>query len=298
MLDATSAVHFVAETSPSSPPDETREMTWSKQRSKHRSADKHQMGRYYVAHDFLVPENVSPEADRREPVASILVNQGTTGDVVVHEVLTWIVEHFDRGPFNIIWYTSGALVPATLKQVRESYPSYNLRSVTQLFLFPGRVDPQTEAVSGDEAAEFVNKLGRQFTYSFLSANSFDIAKGVFYFHYKDEIALQRACATRPAAHKFLFFDPTKFRKEGEPGYEFGELLQTADSVSIYTVTSEKDEWIKNKFDELCGRVLRDCHELAAPRNNAELDMKTIRLQIVGSSNTSSFSKINVGHHVL
>jgi hypothetical protein len=120
--------------------------------------------------------------------------------------------------------------------------------------------------------------------------------GTAYFHYKDEIKLQKACATRLTSHKFLFLDPTKFTDTGEPGYEFWQLLETAESVSIYTVASERDDWIKLKFDELCHAVLQDCHPLVAPRSADELDMKSVRLQIVRGEveGHSSFSKINIG----
>ncbi len=270
------------------------EMTWSMQRSRYCYADKRLMAEYYAAHDFLVNEGMNPETDRREPAASILVNNGTTGDLVVQEALSWIVKNVHRGPFNIIWYTPGALVPATLKEIRQENAKHNLRSVTQIFLIPGRVDPQIEAVSGKEAAEFVVKLDRHFTYSLLSVNSFDIVTGTAYFHYKDEIELQKACATRSAAHKFLFLDPTKFKREGEAGYNFMDLVGSADAVSIYTVSSEKDLWIEEKFAALCDSVLQDCHDLKAPRNTQELDMKLLRLQIVGKTGESSFSMIKVG----
>ncbi len=94
--------------------------------------------------------------------------------------------------------------------------------------------------------------------------------------------MQRACAQRYASHKFLFFDSSKFKKEGNSGYKLYDLLNTSEIVTIYTVTSEKDEWIKLKFD-LLGQSLLDNEE------NNILDKKYLRLRIVGKDDTASFS---------
>jgi hypothetical protein len=218
----------------------------------HKTGEKHLMAKYYTNHDFLVPEGLNPETDPREPVASILVNQGTTPNTVVVEALQWIERNQSRGPFDITWYTPGHLIPNTLRLFRVEHP--HLISATQLFLFPGRVDHQTEAVSGPDAEAFAESLNRRFTYAFLSANSFDIRDGTTYFHMPEEVRMQRACATRYAAHKLLFFDSTKFKSEGEIGYRIDEILRRAEAVTIYTVSSHKDEWIIAKFTRLCSSI--------------------------------------------
>jgi DeoR/GlpR family transcriptional regulator of sugar metabolism len=115
-------------------------------------------------------------------------------------------------------------VPTTLRLFREKHPV--LASATQLFLFPGRVDQQTESVSGREAEEFSFQLSRCFSYALLRPYSFDIRTGIAYFHLAEEVRLQYACATRYASEKYLFLDATKFRKEGEAGYSVAEMLKT------------------------------------------------------------------------
>lgn len=100
------------------------------------------MAIHFVTHEFLVGEGMSPDTDPREPVASIIVNQGTTLNVVVREVPNWVADNPRLGPFNLTWYTPGALIPATLREARENTENLDLRPSTNLFLFPGLVDRQ------------------------------------------------------------------------------------------------------------------------------------------------------------
>lgn len=241
------------------------------------------MAEYYASHDFLVREGSNPEMEQRETVASILVNQGTTPNVVVVEALNWIKNNRGEVSFDITWYTPGHLVPTTLRNFRDKYP--HLLLATQLFLFPGRVDHQTESVSGPDAEVFAENLLRRFTYAILSANSFDINTGTVYFHLPEEVRLQKACATRYAAHKFLFLDSSKFRSEGEIGYSIVDLLDQSEAVTVYTVSSDKNEWIRAKFEALSDRIL-DARLEVDPRARVSSvegrDMKSFRLRILGT----------------
>ncbi len=256
------------------------EETWSARRGKDKPDEKRLMAEYCANHEFLVRKGSNPERDPRETVASILVNQGTTPNVVVEEALSWIAKNPERGPFDITWYTPGHLVPSTLRSFRLEHS--HLSAATQLFLFPGRVDQQTEAVSGPEAESFAERLERRFTYAFLSANSLDIHTGTVYFHLPEEVRLQKACATRYAAHKCLFLDSSKFKSEGEIGYGIEELLDKSEAVTIYTVSSDKDRWIKAKFDTLGGKILEASRVSSAVDPDVDqVDMKTLRLRIVG-----------------
>ena len=262
--------------------------TWSARRAKLRRADKQLMARHCASHSFLVREGLNPETDPRETVASILVNQGTTPNIVVEEILYWVEKNQGRGPFDITWYTPGHLIPTTLRSFREQHPHLSL--ATQLFLFPGRVDQQTEAVSGPDAVDFAERLERRFTYSFLSANSLDLNDGVVYFHLPEEVRLQRACATRYAAHKFLFLDSSKFKCEGEIGYRIDDLLSQSETVTIYTVSSDKDQWLQAKFKKLCDRILnpgRGTYNDVDTNHVEEREMKKLRLLIVGANDRST-----------
>jgi hypothetical protein len=176
----------------------------------------------------------------------------------------------------LTWYTPGHLVPTTLRLFREKHPV--LASATQLFLFPGRVDQQTESVSGREAEEFSFQLSRCFSYALLRPYSFDIRTGIAYFHLAEEVRLQYACATRYASEKYLFLDATKFRKEGEAGYSVAEMLKAADSVTIYTVSSINDDWLIKNFVALCDRVLGNS---PTAEELHKVDLKTMRLRIAG-----------------
>jgi len=149
------------------------------------------------------------------------------------------------------------------------------------------VDPETEAVSGPEALRFAEQLKRRFTYAFLSSYCFLMSEGVIYFHYADEVPLQRACARLYAAHKFLFFDSSKFRGEGDPGYGIAELLATSEAVTIYTVSSENDAALANDFETLCHNVLVDIDK-GLPGS------KSLRLCVVANIETTSILKQHCG----
>lgn len=267
------------------------EVSWSAHRALHGPDKKLTIAQYFACHDFLVVEGNNPETDLRESVASILVNQGTTPNVVVKEALDWIKTNFDRGPFFLTWYTPGHLVPATLRSFRLSEPSFS--SSTKLFLFPGLVDPETEAVSGPDAEEFAERLERRFSYSILSANSFDICTGNAYFHMTGELRLQRACATRYASRKFLFLDSTKFKTEGEVGYGIRDLLATTTSVKIYTNTSSKDPWLRDRFCQLCEELL-DSNNSEPKLDLRPTEAKTLVLQIVGDLDIPTVSILRRG----
>ena len=215
------------------------------------------MAEYCIEHDFLVREGKIPSATAsptvRDTVASILVNQGTTPNVLVQQALTWIKTHWKLGPFDITWYTTGGLVNATLHDFRSKNPTLSIAG--QIFLFPGRVNTDMQAVSGPEAEQFVETLDVDFTYAFLSVYAFDVDAGRAQFQYSEEVRLQRACARLYADHKFLFIDSSKFKREGKRGYRFAELLEEAKTVTIYTTTSPEDEALSERFGALCDQLL-------------------------------------------
>lgn len=271
------------------------ENTWSSRRARLNREEKYLMAKHFMEHYLLIPWGENPVTARREPVALILVNQGTTPNIVVKEALEWVKKKQEEErsqSFDITWYTPGSLVPATLRKFRNT----ELRAATQLFLFPGRVDFETEAVSGPEAVEFARNLKTCFTYAFLSAYAFDINDGTIYFNYREEVELQQACALRYAAHKCLFLDSSKFKREGNAGYRIDDLLATAETVTIYTVSSQKDPWIKEKFKRLCDHIFNVGHNMASEEDNftQSLDMKSLRLQVVGKNEASSFSTKRAG----
>jgi hypothetical protein len=209
---------------------------------------------YFVMHDFLVRDGVSPESATRETAASILVNAGTTPNEVVKAALQWMKEEWrERGPFSVTWYTGNALVAATLQEYRVD--NVQLRSAAELFLLPGPVNSDLDSVMGRVPAEFVLKqIDRHFSCLILGAHSFDMVSGTCYFHFPDEIELQQRCALLPARDKFLFLDPSKFRKEGEAAYEVHELLNNCQSVTIYSVIPEKDSSVLSDFETLTHRM--------------------------------------------
>jgi hypothetical protein len=246
--------------------------TWSARRARHKTEEKTLMGRYFANHDFLVNDDAQTDPLARTMVASILVNQGTTPSVVVEETLGWIKRQ--AWTPDVTWYTPGSLVPGTLRSVRLSDPG--LRSATRVFLFPGRIDPETEAVCGPETLKFVEQLKRRFTCALLSAHSIDLAEGDIYFNYSEEVPLQRACARMYAAHKFLFFDTSKFRSEGDPSFSVRDLLETAEAVTIYTVSAGRtaDAIREKQFEALCSSLL---DVQSADKSYAG---KTLRLRII------------------
>jgi len=270
-----------------------RVYTWSALNAEHRPDEKRLMGQHCAMHNFLVPRGSNPEKDPREKLASVLVNGGTSPTMAVEQCLEWIVANQDRGPFDVTWYTTSALVPASLRDYREKYK--HLAAAMHLFLFPGRVDQQMEAVSGPDAEAFAQNLDRCFRYAFLSAHSFDMSTGTAYFHLPEEVRLQKACATRYAAHKFLFLDSGKFKKEGETGYRIDELLGTADVVTIYTVASEhenRNRSLRQQFMALCDRLLAT----ASPAPNAEhtvVGARSLEFVLVGRGTVATeYAKVD------
>jgi hypothetical protein len=114
-----------------------------------------------------------------------------------------------------------------------------------------------------------------------------VRTGSVYFHSPHELRLQKACATRFASHKFLFLDSSKFKSEGERGYGIKDLLDTADKVTVYTVSSlslERDQRIKTNFQRLCANLLEDQQDIGV---NDRSEVKTLRLQIVGREGIST-----------
>ena len=255
--------------------------TWGARRAQFKIDEKTLMAHYFASHDFLVQEDESPETQPRESVANIIVNQGTTPNTVVRYALEWIENNRRQVPPDITWYSPGHLVPTTLANFRKEYP--HLLVTTQLFLFPGKVDHNSESVAGPAAEAFAENLDTQFSCAILSAYSFDVETGIVNFNAREELRLQRACATHYAAHKFLFLDASKFRKEGHIGYSIEELLLNSETVTIYTVSSPKDEQIKAKFNALSDRIL------STGNDSGQLDIKTLRLRIVGTHNKTTES---------
>jgi hypothetical protein len=253
--------------------------TWAASRALEQEEQKELMARHFADHDFLVRYGQDPATTPRESVASILVNQGTSPNVVVREALKWIEKHAAKPPlnrvFHITWYSPGALVPATLHEFRQSHP--HLSAATHVHLFPGEVDLQLQAMISKEAQDYARKIQRRFSYMVLSGYSFDLDTGEVRFQFDREIPIQKTCALLNARHKFLFFDSRKFTGEGEIGYSLAELLVTStDSVTIYTVASSDDDKIKAGFEELCGALLD------ATPSDRQTQPKSLRLIIIGA----------------
>lgn len=267
--------------------------TWAASRAGIQKDEKELMAHYFANHDFLLQEGASP-ADTRETAASILVNQGTGPDVVVHESLKWIAENAQERPFHITWYSPGALVPATLYDFRRENP--HLSAATHVHLFPGTVDIQLQAQVGTEAQEYASRITRQFSYMILSGHSFDLRTGEVRFHFEREIPIQRTCALLKATEKFLFFDSKKFTGEGEIGYSLRELLSTCNAVVIYTVWSQgtisspSSDDVKAAFNRLSAELLTDTLPEGEPK-----ERKSLRLNIVGRQNVSSESFSHSGY---
>lgn len=257
--------------------DERVDETWGGRRAKLFPEEKRWMATYCVEHDFLVRKGSKP-SDPRDTVASILVNQGSTPNVVVERALAWIGLHWSSGPFDVTWYTPGGLVNATLHEFREKNSAHRLGA--QAFLFPGRVNTDLQAVSGPEAELFVEKLDIDFTYAFLSAYAFDLEAGRTRFQYSEEVRLQLACAHLYADHKFLFLDASKFKREGKHGYGLEDLLEHARTVTIYTTSSAQDESISDRFMSLCERLLPN-----GPDDPSRF--RTMRLRIVDPGATAA-----------
>jgi hypothetical protein len=266
------------------PPDQG----WAGRRAKLYPDEKYWMAKYCIEHDFLVRKGTTP-ADARDTAALILVNQGTTPNTVVKEALQWMRSHWASGPFDVTWYTPGGLVNATLHDFRTENPRLGIAA--KLFLFPGHVNPDLQAVSGPEAVDFVERLDVSFAYGFLSAYAFDLDTGRTHFHYSEERSLQQACATLYAGHKFLFLDASKLKREGHAGYELSALLEQTKTVTLYTTTSADDEDIKNRFHTLCARVLPNEGETGGNPSRA----RTLRLRIVSHGAESVDSVDHFGY---
>jgi hypothetical protein len=268
--------------------------TWAASRAGIQKEEKDLMANFFASHDFLLQEGANPAADPRETAASILVNQGTGPNVVVHESLKWIAEHSGDRPFHITWYSPGALVPATLHDFREKNP--HLSAATHVHLFPGTVDIQLQAQIGSEAVEYAKRITRQFSYMILSGHSFDLRTGEVKFHFDREIPMQQTCALLRATEKFLFLDSKKFTGEGEVGYSLRDLLSTSNAVVIYTVwskgsiSSPSTDEIKAAFDRLSAELLTESAPEIEPK-----ERKSLRLTIVGKENMSSQSYPQPGY---
>lgn len=270
------------------PAEETHFEDWSAARALTNIEEKILMAKFFARHHFLVREGKSPE-DARETIASIILNHGTTPNSVLKEALQWVKDNKTSGPYFLTWYTPGHLIPTTLMEIRDQ--DRGLRMALKLFLFPGEVDEEIKSVLGRDAEIFVNKLQRHFTYALMSAYSFDLSTGDVYFYFARELELQRACATRFADHKFLFLDSSKFKSSGEKAYGVVDMLRTSYSVTLYTVSSERDEWIVKRFESLCGSILKG---VPAPSTADQSDLKTMRLQIVGRDGASTKCVERVG----
>jgi len=240
---------------------------WSAGRLKSRPEDKQRMAENFVEHDLMVPPGCDPETSPRLTAASILVNNGTTPNSVVDEATKWCLRNWDsRGPFSIIWYTPGTLVPATLRRFKEQH--YSCLSAANLSLFPGQVDNEIESVLGEVPVHFARtSLKTRFTYAILSAYAFDMTTGYTYFHFSTEVALQKACAELYAGQKFLFLDPSKLESiEGEQGYSLRDLLASSQAVTIYTVESELTDRFIRQFNALSELLLnKDQHTQVPPQ---------------------------------
>lgn len=267
----------------SDPPPLERGTEWSTHRAKQHRSEKKAMGTDFGEHCFLVRHGMDPETKPRETAASILVNPGTTPRVVVEQSLQWVKDHLGDGPYEITWYTPGALVPALLREFSVENPACG--NATTLCVFPGRVDDNLQSVEGTEAVSFARQLKKQdecFTYALLSVHSFDITTGKVYFYFAREVELQRECASLYATHKFLFLDHSKFRREGKFGYTIYDLLSTSEAVTIYTSSSDANSWIEKKFNTLCSNLLSE----QEPTTDAR-DMKKLVLRVVGSATVLS-----------
>jgi hypothetical protein len=267
------------------------EQGWGARRARQNPEEKISMAVYNAQHDFLVGEGKNP-ANERETVASVLVNQGTTPNVGVQHALAWIKANWQSGPFDITWFTPGGLVNATLHDFRTKNPDLSLAA--QIFLFPGRVNTDMQAVSGPEAEEFVEQLDYDFTYAFLSVHAFDLDSGRAHFQYSEELRLQRACARLYAEHKFLFLDASKFNRAGKRGYKLSELLEQAKTVTIYTTSTPDDRSIKERFNALCDQLLSENPEPGRSGTRKIHRPRTLRLKIIGLGGVLNDSEQRVG----
>lgn len=223
--------------------------TWSGSRGQHQHQDKELIGEYWARCEFMVTEGRS---QARDTVGSALVPQGTTQAAVVGKILDWLQAQAGVA-YHITWYVAGTLVADRMRQFQRDCP--HLRSAARLFFLPGDVDLEREAVLGPAAVEFAKSLTRCFRYALLSSYTFDLLSGQTYFQFDDEVELLSALAKRSAKEKILFLDRSKFRREGVPGYRVHDLLESAERVTICTVSTEADADRKKDFVELAQDLL-------------------------------------------
>ena len=252
--------------------------SWSACQSNINPGPKKSVAEYFAEHDFLVSKGSSDQADSRERAAHFLVAPGTTPNIVTRISLEWMQRHWAPDPFTVTWYPLGALIPATLADFKKD--NAECGSAARLFLCPGEVDPQSECITGDHPVEFLDKLDIRLTGSILSTHRFEMKTGKAYFYFSTEKAVQQAGATLYAENKYLFLDPSKFGSvSGSPVYDVSDLLDTSESVTIYTVTSDMDEQIQGDFKTLCESLeMQPFEEMHAGRHL----MKRLRLCIVSS----------------
>lgn len=238
------------------------------------------MANYFAAHDFLVREGRNGEIQQRERVAHIFVAPGTTPNTVVRICIEWMKENWEADPFTVTWYPLGGLIPATLFEFKQK--NGHCASGARLFLFPGVVDPLSETMTGKYTVQFLKNLKRKrLNVSILSTHRFNMATGDAYFYFDDEAESQRIGAKLYADDKFLFLDPDKFTSiGGSMVYNARDLLETSQSVTIYTVTSAEDRHIEGQFKLLYSRILMPCDRQCDEQQG---DVKSLRLCIVSKS---------------
>lgn len=273
---------------------------WSASHGKEEILKKNVMASHFVEHDFLVPRGERPDKmAARKRAALILVGPGTTPNQVVDKCCWWMKEHWGNQPFNVTWYTPGTLVAGTIRDFRDK--NYALVSCVDLFLFPGRVHSDVQSVFSKIPVEFAEKLADEttFTYSFLGAYSLDLLTGSTYFHFSDEVDIQRACAELRANEKYLFVDPSKFRCEGVRGYDIRGLLKSSQAVTIYTTASENDQRIVGMFKGLAEHLIVPLKDQKQALRDWRADWpdvasKCFRLCIVPFENRESTDILIVG----
>ncbi|HET6980319.1 MAG TPA: hypothetical protein VFI24_28550 [Pyrinomonadaceae bacterium] len=258
--------------------DRRLQQTWAASRAELQKVQKELMAKHFADHDFLLPHDEDPATGPRQTAASILVNQGTTPNVVVRYCLEWVATHSTDRPFHITWYSPGSLVPASLHEFRSK--NTHLTAATQVHLFPGNVDLQLQASSSREAVLYARGLKRHFSCTLLSGYSLDLSAGLVRFNFDSEIEIQTACALMPATQKFLFLDSEKFIAQGEVGYSLRQLLDTSKAVTIYTVSSQKDAEIISAFNSLGDEL-----HLDKSGDQSNTDWKRLRLVIIGRNGT-------------
>ncbi len=261
------------------------ESSWSEIRATSKADEKSLLAKNFVNHDFLVPRDGNPDKDR-DRVASILVNQGTTPNAVVNEIMSWLVENWAKfGPFNLTWFSAGGLVPGTLRDYRSRH--HNIRSATNVFHFPGMLSAEREVVDGPETVKYIEELQKKLalSYMFLGVNAIDIDTGEVFFHFEEELRVQKACAGLRASEKFVFLDSSKFKPEGYVAYNVNWLLKTTERLTFYVASSSKDKDIHRKYESLVDETFRG--------ESAEwFKDKSMRLQFFGPNAGDTVSYVS------